>query len=41
MINVAEGGIHSINTPEIIIPKNDEVLIDWDAASLYPSLLIE
>lgn len=41
MVNVAEGGIHSINTPEIIIPKNDEVLIDWDAASLYPSLLIE
>ena len=41
IVNIAEGGIHSVNQPEIVIPKEDEVLIDWDAASLYPSLLIE
>lgn len=40
VVNIAEGGIHSVNNPEIIIPKEDEMLIDWDAASLYPSLLI-
>ena len=40
MVNIAEGGIHSINQPEIVIPKEDEMLVDWDAASLYPSLLI-
>lgn len=32
--------LHSINKPEIIIPKEDEYLIDYDASSLYPSLLI-
>ena len=41
IVNIAEGGIHSVNQPEIIIPKEDETLVDWDAASLYPSLLIE
>ena len=40
-ISVGVGGIHSKNTPEIIIPKDDELLLDTDAASLYPSLLIE
>lgn len=40
-ISVGVGGIHSQNKPEIIIPKEDEVLLDCDAASLYPSLLIE
>lgn len=35
------GGIHSKNDPEIIIPKEDEMLIDIDVASLYPSMLIE
>jgi len=40
-ISVGVGGIHSQNKPEIIIPKDDEVLLDVDAASLYPSLLIE
>jgi hypothetical protein len=37
---MSEGGIHSVNKPEIIIPKDDEILIDWDVSSLYPSLLI-
>lgn len=38
--SVGVGGIHSINSPEIIIPKEDELLIDADVASLYPSLLL-
>lgn len=38
---VGVGGIHSKNNPEIIIPKEDEILIDIDVASLYPSMLIE
>src|SRR5699024_5274480 len=39
--SVGVGGIHSKNDPEIIIPKEDEMLIDIDVASLYPSMLIE
>ena len=39
-ISVGVGGIHSINDPEIIIPKEDEVLYDSDVNSLYPSLTI-
>lgn len=38
---VGVGGIHSKNDPEIIIPTEDEMLIDIDVASLYPSMLIE
>lgn len=38
---VGVGGVHSKNNPEIIIPKEDEMLIDIDVASLYPSMLIE
>lgn len=38
--SVGVGGIHSINTPEKIIPKEDELLIDADVASLYPSMLL-
>lgn len=30
-----------MNDPEIVIPKEDEMLIDIDVASLYPSMLIE
>lgn len=41
LISVGVGGIHSKNKPEIIIPKDDELFLDTDAASLYPSLLIE
>lgn len=40
-ISIGVGGIHSVNTPEIIKPQDDEILLDADAASLYPSLLIE
>lgn len=39
--SVGVGGIHSVNKPEIIIPKENELLIDIDVASLYPSMLIE
>jgi len=39
-ISVGVGGIHSVNTPGIIKPADDELLLDCDAASLYPSLLI-
>lgn len=39
--SVGVGGIHSVNKPEIVIPKEDEMLIDIDVASLYPSMLIE
>ena len=39
--SVGVGGIYSVNKPEIIIPKEDEMLIDIDVASLYPSMLIE
>ena len=39
--SVGIGGIHSVNSPEIIIPRDDEMLIDIDVASLYPSMLIE
>lgn len=38
---VGVGGIHSKNDPEIITPTEDEMLIDIDVASLYPSMLIE
>ena len=39
--SVGVGGIHSVNTPECIIPKEDELLLDSDVTSLYPSMLIE
>lgn len=39
--SVGVGGIHSVNSPEIIIPRDNEMLIDIDAQSLYPSMLIE
>lgn len=38
--SVGVGGIHSINEPEMIIPGKDELLIDADVASLYPSMLL-
>lgn len=40
LISIGVGGLHSINKPEIIVPNDDEYLMDYDAASLYPSLLI-
>lgn len=40
-LSIGVGGLHSINDSEKIIPNDDEMLVDVDAASLYPSLLIE
>ena len=39
--SVGVGGIHSVNTPESVIPKDNEILLDIDVASLYPSMIIE
>jgi hypothetical protein len=39
-VSVGVGGIHTKNTPEIIIPNEDEILADSDVNSLYPSLII-
>lgn len=39
-VSVGVGGIHSKNSPEIIIPREDELLLDSDVNSLYPSLII-
>ena len=39
-VTVGVGGIHTVNKPEIIIPKDDEYLADSDVNSLYPSLII-
>jgi hypothetical protein len=38
--SVGVGGIHTKNDPETVIPQEDELLIDVDVESLYPSLLI-
>lgn len=39
-VTVGVGGIHTKNEPEAIIPNNDELLLDSDVNSLYPSLII-
>ena len=39
-ISVGVGGIHSKNSPEIIIPNENQLLLDSDVNSLYPSLII-
>lgn len=39
-VTVGVGGIHTKNIPEVIIPKEDELLLDSDVNSLYPSLII-
>jgi hypothetical protein len=38
---VGVGGIHSVNKPEEILPTENQILIDCDVASLYPSMIIE
>lgn len=37
---VSVGGIHTKNEPEKIIPNENELLLDSDVNSLYPSLII-
>ena len=39
--SVGVGGIHSIHTPKIFHPGEDEFIGHADVASMYPSLLIE
>lgn len=39
-VTVGVGGIHTVNKPEIIIPNDNEYLLDSDVNSLYPSLII-
>lgn len=38
--SVALGGIHSVDKPLIIIPTEDEMLLDLDVTSQYPSRII-
>lgn len=35
------GGLHSVNKPEEIIPNENQILVDKDVTSLYPSMIIE
>lgn len=39
--SVGVGGIHSIHTPKIFLPKDDECIMHSDVTSMYPSLLIK
>ena len=39
--SVGVGGIHSINTPEIFVPKKDEYIGHLDVASMYPSFIVQ
>lgn len=39
--SIGVGGIHTINRPECIKTNDDEIIIDVDVASLYPSLLLK
>ena len=39
--SIGVGGIHTIHTPKIFLPNDDEVIGHADVASMYPSLLIE
>lgn len=39
--SIGVGGIHSINTPEIFVPKPDEYIGHLDVASMYPSFIVQ
>lgn len=39
--SVGVGGIHSINTPEIFTPKEDEYIGHADVTSMYPSFIVQ
>lgn len=38
--SVGVGGIHSLNEPQIYVPKEDEYLGHLDVASMYPSFIV-
>lgn len=39
--SVGVGGIHSINDPEIFVPKEDEYIGHADVTSMYPSFIVQ
>lgn len=39
--SVGVGGIHSLNDPQIYVPKEDEYLGHLDVASMYPSFIVQ
>lgn len=39
--SVGVGGIHSLNDPEIFVPRDDEYIGHLDVASMYPSFIVE
>lgn len=39
--SVGVGGIHSLNDPEIFVPKEDEYIGHLDVASMYPSFIVQ
>jgi len=39
--SIGVGGIHSIHTPKIFLPKDDEYIGHSDVASMYPSFIIK
>ena len=39
--SIGVGGIHTIHTPKIFLPKDDEFIGHADVTSMYPSLLIK
>lgn len=39
--SIGVGGLHTIHTPKIFLPKHDEYIGHNDVASMYPSFLIE
>ena len=39
--SVGVGGIHSLHTPKIFVPKDDEYIGHSDVASMYPSFIIK
>ena len=38
--SIGVGGIHTIHTPKIFLPNNDEFIGHSDVSSMYPSLLV-
>jgi len=39
--SVGVGGIHSIHTPKIFLPRENEFIMHSDVASMYPSFIIQ
>lgn len=39
--NIAQGGIHSVEKHRVILPKDNEVLMDADVGSQYPNAIIK